>query len=166
MKRTLCLVATLLVLAATVANADEDRHASSAAAYEHLANAIIEIRATEDALVAGILSHHYAAALEQLQMAQSMKMTEPHMQKAAEEITAIANEGGKAVQAIRQRLLQAGHHHHTDAETDEDYIWIDGKEKKAFIDLAGKVARVNRVEDVQSRIDELTKMFQAAMKPE
>ncbi|MBZ0269505.1 hypothetical protein K8I85_15230 [bacterium] len=165
MKRSL-LIVPLLLLTASAAFAGEDRHASSAATYEHLATAIIEIRATEDALVAGILNHHFGAAMQELRDAVSMKMTKPHTEAAAAEITSIANEGGKAVQAIRQRLLQAGHHHHTDAETEDDYIWIDSKEKKGFLDLAGKVARAKDFSTIQGLADELAAMFPAAMKPE
>ena len=168
MKRVLALAAVVLVLVAATANADEDANASAAAAYEHLAAAIIEINATEDALVAGILSHYYAEALDQLRDAQSMKMTSPHVEAAADLITAIANEGDKKVQAIRQRLLQSGHHHHhhNEAETPEDYVWIDSKEKKAFLDLAGKVARIKNVDEISGRMDELSRMFKAAMQPE
>lgn len=163
MKGMLSLLALLLIVIPVHA---EDPHASSAAAYEHLANAIISINETENALVAGILEHHFAAAQSQLRDATSMKMTSPHTEAAAEEVTSIANEGGKQVQAIRQRLLQAGHHHHTDAETEEDYIWIDSKEKKALLDLAGRIGRCKDAGELAGLSKELSSLFQSAMKPE
>lgn len=117
---------------------------AATATYEHLATAIIEIRATEDGLVRGILQHHYGAALRHLDAAKAAQgpAKATHLESAAGEIAHIANEGDKPVQAIRQRLLKAGHHHHTDAETKADYIFIDGKEKKSLLDLAGKTGKL------------------------
>lgn len=119
-------------------------HETTATTYEHLANAIIEIRNTEDSLVQGILMHHQSMALNHLDAAAeaSGSSRASHLESAATEITYIANEGNKRVQAVRQRLLKAGHHHHTDAETKEDYIFIDSKEKKSLLDLANRVGRM------------------------
>lgn len=119
-------------------------HEASAVTYEHLATAIVEIRRTEDALVRGILLHHAAAARMHLEAAAAAGGGDARdrLESAAQEIAAIANEGDKRVQAVRQRLLEAGHHHHTDAETQEDYIFIDGKEKQALLALAERAGKL------------------------
>lgn len=165
MKHLLTVGTLLLALPGAALSAD-DRHDVSAAAYEHLATAIIEIRATEDRLVEGILYHHYGTAMQHLRTAMEEGKVGDHARAAADEINAIANEGGKRVQAVRQKLLQAGHHHHTDAETEDDYIWIDSSERQKLIDLGGHVARITDTSSLQSRMDELTELFTAAMKPE
>ncbi len=165
MKRLLALGA-LLLLVPVIALAGDDRHDASAAAYEHLATALIEMRLTEDRLVEGILNHHFGLAVASLDAATADGAVGDHGKNAAEEITAIANEGGKRVQAVRQKLLKAGHHHHTDAETQEDYIWIDSKEKQGLLDLASRAARAADVAAVEGVRMELAKAFAAAMKPE
>jgi len=164
MSRTAWMITTFLLLPAG-ALAGEDRHDASAAAYEHLATAIIEIRATEHRLVEGILNHHHGLAQSHLGMA-SQDDAVMHAKAAADEINAIANEGGKRVQAVRQKLLQAGHHHHTDAETQDDYIWIDSAEKKGLLDLARKIAQTTDAAALGGMADELSGLFMAAMQPE
>jgi hypothetical protein len=168
MKR--CLLAGAIVVAATVSTSwsGEDRHRASAEAYEHLANALIEMRATEDRLVEGILNHHCGMAIEHLNAAIAEGSVGSHAKAAADEITNIANEGNKQVQAVRQKLLKAGHHHHTDAETEEDYMFIDSGEKKELLDLAQKVAMLGDgdVKSVAGHIGKLSSIFETAMKPE
>ena len=53
-----------------------------------------------------------------------------------------------------------------DAETEEDYIWIDSKEKKALLDLAGRIGGCSDVGELEGLSQELAKVFQSAMKPE
>ena len=57
-------------------------------------------------------------------------------------IADIANEGDKRIQAVRQRLSKAGHTHNTDADTKEDYMFVNSKEKKALLDLAKRVGQM------------------------
>jgi len=166
MKRVVLAVPIACLVLGSAARASEDRHAASAEAYEHLATALIEMRATEDKLVEGILNHHFGTAMQHLHTAAAEKTVGAHAKAAADEITAVANEGDKRVQAVRQRLLQAGHHHHTDADTEEDYIWIDGSEKAKLLDLAGRVAQLKNPSDATARADELAKLFASAMQPE
>lgn len=136
--------------------------------YEHLANEIIEIRATEDALVGGILMHHQQRAMSSLEAAASASGGEQHalLESAAREIATLAEEGGKGVQAVRQRLLKAGHHHHTDAETKEDYIFIDGTEKKALLSLASRVPKLNDAAGIKAAAAELAQLYEKAVVPE
>ena len=120
-------------------------HDQAATTYEHLATAIIAIRATEDNLVRGIQTHYAMMAQRHMDAAianPDSSELKQHVEAAAEEITNVANEGNKPVQAIRQRLLKAGHHHHTDAETQEDYIFVNSREKKELLDLASRIARM------------------------
>lgn len=119
-------------------------HDASAITYEHLATAIIEIEATEDNLVKGILMHYHGMAQDHLHAAANAQGSDrrQHLEAAADEIGNIANEGDKRVMAIRQRLLKAGHTHHTDAETKEDYMFIDSKEKKQFVTMAQNVGKM------------------------
>jgi len=55
-------------------------HDATAATYEHLATAIIEIRATEDALVKGILLHSFTAANNHLQAAMRGRNQASHLE--------------------------------------------------------------------------------------
>lgn len=143
--------------------------ASKAAAttYEHLATAIIEINATEDELVRSILIGYETAAQGRLRAAGwNAERRVAHLEAAAAEVTNIANEGDKSIQAIRQRLAKAGHTHNTDAETKSDYIWVNNREKKALLDVAAKIARADEKADLAALGAELTKAFEAAVAPE
>lgn len=136
---------------------------SAAATYEHLATAIIEIRATENNLVQGILMHHYALASRNLAAAAEGGDMKSHLEEAAAAVTNIANEGDKQVQAVRQRLLKAGHHHHTDSETQDDYIFVDSKEKKELLALAGQIAKVSDAAGAKAASGELDALFHKTM---
>ncbi|WZO99283.1 hypothetical protein EP7_000882 [Isosphaeraceae bacterium EP7] len=144
--------------------------ASQAAAdtYEHLATAIIAIEATEDELVKSILIGYETAAQGHLAAAtRDAQGRVGHLESAAAEITNIANEGDKKIQAIRQRLAKAGHTHNTDAETKGDYLFVTNREKKGLLDLASKVGRAGAdTGEIKTLGDELTKLFGAAIAPE
>lgn len=140
---------------------------SAAATYERLATAIIELNATEDELVKSILVGYETAAQRHLRAAGfNAERRGTHLEAAAAQVANIANEGDKSIQAVRQRLAKAGHTHHTDAETKEDYIWVDGKEKKALLELAAKIAKADKDADLSALAAELAKTFEAAVKPE
>src|SRR5271168_4144063 len=80
----------------------------AAVTYEHLATAIIEIESTEDALVKSILIGYHAAAQGHLRAAaRDAQGRVGHLEAAAAEVTNIANEGDKRIQAVRQRLAKA-----------------------------------------------------------
>ncbi len=141
-----------------------------AATYEHLASAIIAIRATETSLVRDILTLAFDDAAADLEVA--AKTSGPSrrglLESAAAAVTEIATEGDKRVQAVRQRLLKAGHHHHTDAETEDDYIFIDGREKKDLLDLAGAISRLGdgAEREVLAASRDLRSLFTRAMAEE
>jgi hypothetical protein len=148
----------------------ESMERSAAATYEHLATAIIAIEATEDELVKSILLGYHAAAQNRLRAAfTDEKGRRAHLESAAAEIANIANEGDKAIQAIRQRLAKAGHTHNTDAATKEDYLFINSKEKKALLDLARKVGQLGAgapEAEIRAVHDELLSVFDKAVAPE
>jgi len=146
------------------------RSDAGAATYERLATTIIAVRETEKTLVSEILNNYRQLADDQLRTAQDdVANRAVRLEAAAEEITNIANEGNKAVQAIRQRLTKAGHAHHSDADTKEDYMFINSKEKKEFLTLAKKIAQLGasatptQIASVRKELDEL---FTKSMKPE
>ena len=85
-----------------------------------------------------------------------------HLEAAAAEIANIANEGDKRVRSIRQRLSEAGHYHQKDTESQEDYMFINSKEKKALFALATKVGKLGATAesaDVKKASDELKSLF-------
>src|SRR5260221_8910982 len=112
-----CLAATLITSAALV-GADPvaakpgavpaNPQDAAAAVYENLATTIINIRATEDSLVQGILVFYHTMADEALKAAEAGgKDRGKHLEAAANQVTNIANEGDKRIQAVRQRLSKA-----------------------------------------------------------
>jgi hypothetical protein len=135
----------------------------AAATYEHLATAIIAIEATEDSLVKTILTGHHVKARYFLSLAiGNEEKRQDHLEAAATQITNIANEGDKQIQAVRQRLKKAGHTHNTDETTKEDYMFVDSKEKKQLLDLGRKVARMGAnasADEIRGVQDDLTNLF-------
>jgi hypothetical protein len=116
---------------------------ASAKTYEELANAIIGIEKAEDELVKTILIGYHTAAQRQLRGAfREGADKKAAFEAAANEVTNIANEGDKAIRAVRQRLAQAGHTHNTDVETKEDYMFVTNKEKQGLLALAQKIAKL------------------------
>jgi hypothetical protein len=179
-----CLLAALITSASLVA-ADPvaarpgavpaNPQDAAAAVYENLATTIINVRATEDSLVQGILIFYHSMAGEALKGAEAGgKDQAKHLEAAAAQVTNIANEGDKRIQAARQRLTKAGHTHHTDAETKEDYIFIDGKEKKQLLALAKKIGQLAALSgsgkapaaDIAAVRKELDQLFAKAIVPE
>ena len=117
--------------------------AAAATTYEELATAIIAIEKTEDKLVETILIGYHTAAQRELHSAlREGANKKAAFEAAANQISNIANEGDKAIRAVRQRLAQAGHTHNTDVETKDDYMFITNKEKKELLSFAQKVAQM------------------------
>jgi hypothetical protein len=154
---TYALMLVLMVANPSMAAEENPEEMVLAKTYEHLAQTIIELRTAETNLVRAILINHHMMAWHHFAKASAGTDVVKQLEAAASEITKIANEGGKAVQAVRQTLVEAGHHHHhhhSDAETQSDYVFIDDKEKKAFLDLANRVARTAG----SASADQITKM--------
>ena len=152
----------------TAPDAADSGYDAAVASYEHLATVIIEVRATEDQIVRGILHHHHRAAADLLAAAASGKDAAKSVERAADEITNIANEGDKRVLAIRQRLSKAGHTHISDADTKEDYMFINSKEKKSLLELARKVAQMGKAKsaEIDQAAKDLDSLFAKSIAPE
>lgn len=101
------IVVTMLVLAMTagVAVAQETPKAL-VSAYSALADAIIAIDKAEEGFVRSLLDGHRHGAKAHF-MGERFEM-------AAAEAILFANEGDNAIAGIRKRLLDEGHHHHSD----------------------------------------------------
>jgi hypothetical protein len=165
----LTIIVALALLFPSIANSQLPKSKdSSAETYEQLATAIIAIRKTEDGLVKGIILHAQGSAAAALAQAASATggAQKQALETAATEITNAANEGDKPVLAVRQRLSKAGHTHHTDAETKEDYLWINSKEKKQLLDLARRVSQLSNPADIRKASDELSTIMDNALQPE
>jgi hypothetical protein len=142
----------------------------AASTYEHLASAIIEIETTEDELVKSILIGYHTAAQNHLKAAaRDAQGRVGHLEAAAAEVSNIANEGDKRIQAVRQRLAKAGHTHNTDVETKADYMFITNREKRALLDLAARIGRAGAgagAADLEALGSNLSRQFHAAIAPE
>jgi hypothetical protein len=168
---TCLLLSTAAIAADPVdASAPIDSSLDSAVeSYESLATVIIEMRRTEDAVVKTILVHHYNAAQDHLQAAQSGEGVLKHLEAAATEVTYVANEGDKRVQAIRQRLSMAGHTHLSDVDTKEDYLFVNSREKKALLDAAKELVQLGggaKAEQMAAAAKKLEGLFRATVAPE
>ena len=176
---TATCVATFLIVAMAAAPPRDERmredlksaKENTAQTYEHLATSIIELRKTEDGLVKGIIMHNAGAAQAALGRAARSEGADKKrlLEEAADEINNTAAEGDKPVQAVRQRLSKAGHTHHTDAETKEDYLFIDSKEKKKLVDLAQRVSKMGEdasADDINKAREELRGVMKDALKDE
>ncbi len=148
---------------------EPNRSDAGAATYEQLATTIIALRKTEDTLVAEILNNYRQLADDQLRGAHDeAKDRAGRLEAAAEQVTNIANEGNKSIQAIRQRLKQAGHSHHSDADSKEDYMFVDSQAKKQFLALAKKIAQLGdaatpeQIAGVRKELDDLFAKTMAA----
>jgi hypothetical protein len=92
------------------------------ATYNALADAILAVKNTEDALVRSILGATYAHAGTELGRARAAikandaKASQAALENLAAEVATLASEGDSAVGAVRKRLLEGGHHHHVDGE--------------------------------------------------
>jgi hypothetical protein len=135
--------------------------------YEHLAASIIEIRATEDNLVKGLLTFYHGSAQRHLNQAATAEgETKSHLEAAAADVANIANEGDKRVRAVRQRLSEAGHYHQEDSETKEDYMFINSQEKKALLAIAERIGRMGEDaadEEIRKTSQELRTLFTKAI---
>jgi hypothetical protein len=135
--------------------------------YEHLAASIIEIRATEDGLVKGLLVLYHAEAQRHLaEAAEKSGERVAHIEAAAENIANIANEGDKRVRAVRQRLAEAGHYHQKDTETAEDFLFINSAEKKGLLAIARKVGQLRadaQPAEIRKASEELKAVFGKAI---
>jgi len=91
------------------------------ATYSELATAILAVKKAETGIVRAICAETYDMAREHLLLASKMAGTDAagaaaHLERAAAAVGMLATEGDKAVAAVRNRLLEGGHHHHATPE--------------------------------------------------
>ena len=113
MHRTIALVGSLVLLLTAVPAPAQETPEHLVTAYDSLADAILGVLGTEDALVRTVLTHHRHHA--------EMAMEAGEWEDAAAHMALFANEGDNAVAGIRKRLLEGGHHHHAEDEAEGVY---------------------------------------------
>lgn len=127
---SLTTLAAMLALAGVAAA--QQTPAPMVATYSSLADAILAVKQTEHDLVASLLATHYQAA--------RTKFTGEHYKAAAAHMMLFANEGDNAIAGIRKRLLDGGHHHHSDGEAqgiyEPGFVIVTIKAKEAIMATA------------------------------
>ncbi len=120
------LLPPLLALTALAFAAPQQTPKSLAGAYDALADAILAVKETETEFVRSILDHHHQAAQGFVKAGDS--------EHAAAEIALFANEGDNAINGVRKRLLEGGHHHNAEGEAqgifDPGFVIITKKAKE------------------------------------
>jgi len=120
--------------------------------YSSLADAILASQETEYNLVHSILAVTYGHAdatvreiHAKLMRGEDVKMD---MERLADLVSQLGNEGDAAVAAIRKRLIEGGHHHHHHAKAedegmyDEGFLIVTRTAKKRFLDTAGEIGKM------------------------
>jgi hypothetical protein len=119
-------------------------------AYDQLADTILAAKKTEWHMVQSILATTYNHAQGTFATAQRKlgagKDVRADLEKLADLVSQLGNEGDAAVAAIRKRLVEGGHHHNVKGEEqgiyDEGFVIVTRKAKKAFLDAAGNIGRM------------------------
>jgi hypothetical protein len=101
-------------------------------------------------MVQSILATTYNHAQGTLAVAQRRlkadKDVSADLEKLADLVSQLGNEGDAAVAAIRKRLIEGGHHHNAKGEEegvyDEGFVVVTKKAKKVFLDAAGSIGRM------------------------
>jgi len=148
-KLTCVLVASSLMVLApltSIASSKSNPAAPGAAVYQKIADTILAANEAEEAVVRAILHAERDAAMAALERAASKTGTVEDMTTAGDRIGDFATEGGAAVEPIRNRLLQGGHHHNADdtgpeAVYDEGYVVLTRKLKQEALELAKRSAK-------------------------
>jgi hypothetical protein len=125
--------------------------------YDHLATAILGTKNAETAVVRAICAEAHDRAQAKLAAAADAlaagdgKAASQELEAAAGAVVLVANEGDHAVAAVRNRLLEGGHHHHATPEIaakyDPGFVLVTKESKNALLAeakaigmMAGKVA--------------------------
>jgi hypothetical protein len=120
-------------------------------AYGTLADTILAAKKTEWHIVHSILASTFNHAEATLRMVRRKldagQDVRGEVEKLADLVAQLGNEGDAAVAAIRKRLVEGGHHHNVQGEQqgiyDEGFVIVTRKAKKAFLDAAGNIARLS-----------------------
>ena len=120
--------------------------------YSELATAILGTKRAESAIVKAICADAFAQASAHLEgacaalAAGDKDAAGSRLEMAAESAAMIATEGDKAVAAVRNRLLEGGHHHHATPEIaakyDPGYVVVKKDAKKLLLEQAGEIGKL------------------------
>jgi hypothetical protein len=128
-RKTLVLLAVLLLAATAWTARAQETSPSLVASYDDLADVILAVRSLEANLVRTILGGHHHAAGAHFQSGD--------FAAAAAEMALFANEGDNAVGGVRKRLLEGGHHYNAEGEEqgvyEPGYVVVDREAKKAVL---------------------------------
>ncbi|MCA8959676.1 MAG: hypothetical protein KDC38_04155 [Planctomycetes bacterium] len=135
---------TASVLRSDSSRAHDDALNGLTSVYASLADSILANKRIESAVVRAIVEMERGMALSALERARADAAA---MREVADRIAGFATEGGAAVEPIRNRLLEGGHHHHADdsgpdAAYDSGYVILDKKAKRSALDLAKRCAKL------------------------
>ena len=112
MKSKTLIAVLAIALNASVSMAQETPE-NMVRTYDAMADAILSLKRTEANFIRALLDDYRRGA--------DAAMKRGEWEVAAANIALFANEGDNAIGGIRKRLLEGGHHHHAQAETDEVY---------------------------------------------
>ena len=151
-----CVLAAILAAGPAAGQAETPRPLVDA--YDSLADSILTIKKTEWNLVHSILAMTYRHAEATLGSAtakiQDGKAAGEEIEKLAELVAQLGNEGDASVAAIRKRLLEGGHHHNAAGESagiyDEGFVIVTRDAKKVFLDSAARIGKIAMAPDVKA----------------
>ncbi len=150
--------------------------------YSELATAILGSKRAESSIVRAICQEAFDTAQARLAAAATCATAgdkdgaAAHLETAAAAAANIATEGDKAVAAVRNRLLEGGHHHHATPEIaakyDAGYVVVTKEAKKALLEQAtalGRLAGLARAgaasrAEIEAAAAQLGTVFAAALK--
>lgn len=129
------LAGALLAASLGLANLPQSTPRPMAQTYGTLADAILALKHTEANFVRSMLDGHFHAAKAYAQRGEA--------ERAAAEMALFSNEGDNAIGGVRKRLLEGGHHHHADGESDgtyePGYVVVTRKAKEAGLALSAQM---------------------------
>lgn len=155
-----CLLMAVIVMVPTLGAHHESGSVATpaqlVASYDSLADIIIAGKKTEWNLVHAILSSTYSHGQATVGMIRSKleagEDASEQIEKLATLVAQIGTEGDSAVNAVRKRLVEAGHHHHASAGDEEiydtGYVIVTREAKKVFLEAAGSLARMTTSADL------------------
>ena len=165
MKKTALLLSVLVLLGAhsghAVAASGEGGGAASTPAelvraYDALADTILAVKRTESNMVRSILATTFGHAEAAFHMAkgklQAGQEGRKEIERLADLVAQIGNEGDARVAGIRKRLVDGGHHHNAVGEQqgvyDPGFVIVPREAKKSLLEAAGNIARLGASPDV------------------
>ena len=148
------------------------------ATYNALADAILAVKNTEDALVRSILGATYAHAGIELGRARAAikandaKASQAAIENLASEVATMASEGDNAVGAVRKRLLEGGHHHHADGEAkgiyDPGFVVVTRAAHQQLLDASraiGQLAHAPKADALEAEWAKVQAAWSGLQKP-